>query len=312
MEQQAQNATYTLDDHWLYTRIFAYNKARDRCLEAWITRHQDLAAKLNAGIKPTIGRSKNGEPKGLHAPHDGYVYEWLEGDATRRKTFMGGQFLPIDKRDDAMFDTTEGRVGVQHRIPLDAPSEKLTQVKDVLESLRLEFLYQNLEFEHGNVRDGFSQKRFTFPYFKRGREWIDRNGLRQSYEYLCNVTDDVAEHIENFLMGEIYAARAAAAEQREQERQAAEPCPTGRINITGEVVSVKTQYDAFGPQFKMLVKDDRGFKVWGTIPKAIDPSAGCRVSFVAAVEPSGDDNKFGFYKRPSKAVLLDEAALAAS
>lgn len=309
MEQQAQNTTFTLDLDWLQARIIAYNEARNRMLVAWVTRHQQVAAKLNAGVKPTIGRSANGDIKGLHAPHDGYVYEWLEGDTAYRKTFMGGQFLPINKREADLFDTEEGRVGPRHRITRSAPLEKRQALHEALEQLSLRFREERVRKPiDERFQDGFLIDDLVFPYIVSGRQWMDRDGYPQHYEYLCNVTDDVAEHIDNFLMGEVYATREAAAKQREAEREAAEPCPTGRIVITGEVVSVKSQHGAYGPQFKMLVKDDRGFKVWGTIPNAIYPSAGCRVSFTASVEPSNDDNKFGFYKRPSKANILDEAA----
>ena len=78
--------------------------------------------------------------------------------------------------------------------------------------------------------------------------------------------------------------------------------------ITGEVLGTKTDYNAFGAVQKMLVKDDRGFKVWGTIPGSITAVKGCRVTFTAAIEPSKDDDRFGFYKRPTKAAILEEAA----
>ena len=53
----------------------------------------------------------------------------------------------------------------------------------------------------------------------------------------------------------------------------------------------------------MLVKDDSGFKVFGTVPSSISRvSKGDVVEFTATLEPSKDDPKFGFYKRPSKAV----------
>jgi len=49
-----------------------------------------------------------------------------------------------------------------------------------------------------------------------------------------------------------------------------------------------------------LVQDDRGFKVWGTS----QADKGDRVTFMARVEVSQDDPKFGFYKRPTKVQIL--------
>jgi hypothetical protein len=134
--------------------------------------------------------------------------------------------------------------------------------------------------------------------------------------------------------------------KREAERQAADPCPTGRVEITGEVISTKVQESQYGDQLKMLVKDDRGFKVWGSIPSSLQLvdmpfkqviesefveqvrkngheitweddgtwtttrivqrglEKGDRVTFTATVTPSNDDDKFGFYKRPSKAKMV--------
>lgn len=59
-----------------------------------------------------------------------------------------------------------------------------------------------------------------------------------------------------------------------------------------------------GSTYKMLVQDDRGFKVWGTVPGSIAADKGDEIKFVANVEASDDDPKFGFFKRPRKAVTL--------
>jgi hypothetical protein len=90
---------------------------------------------------------------------------------------------------------------------------------------------------------------------------------------------------------------------------AALDCPTGRVSITGKVLTTKEQESDFGTQYKMLVEDDRGFRVWGTIPSSIGcVERGARVTFVASVEQSPKDRIFGFYKRPSKASILEVAA----
>ena len=84
------------------------------------------------------------------------------------------------------------------------------------------------------------------------------------------------------------------------------PVPEGKgIQITGEVISVKIKYSQYGEQLKMLVEDDRGFRVWGSVPKKIsDVEKGNRVTFRASVERSLDDAGFGFYKRPTKAEII--------
>jgi hypothetical protein len=116
----------------------------------------------------------------------------------------------------------------------------------------------------------------------------------------------------------------ARAEKREVERnaewEAAADCPEGRVEVTGVILSVDIRETAFGSQWKMLVRDDSGFKVWGSIPQKLKEQTetflnhqffdgtdlkGKRVSFIAAITPSKDDQKFGFLKRPTKAKLED-------
>lgn len=108
-----------------------------------------------------------------------------------------------------------------------------------------------------------------------------------------------------------------AREREERDARMPEPAPVieGRIEIEGEVLSAKLQEGYYGDEYKWLVVDDRGFKVWGTIPSAIfDENVtladlrGRRVSFTAAVEKSKNDDCFGFYKRPTRASLEGAAA----
>jgi hypothetical protein len=100
-------------------------------------------------------------------------------------------------------------------------------------------------------------------------------------------------------------------EWKAKEAANAVDVPEGRIEITGEVVSIKHQDGDYGVATKLLVKDDRGFKVWGSAPKSIDDTfshtptlvKGARVKLTATVTQS-DDKGFGFYKRPAKAEII--------
>lgn len=100
---------------------------------------------------------------------------------------------------------------------------------------------------------------------------------------------------------------AERAAQRAAEALTASPVVAGRIEILGEVQSVKLRSNAYGERLVMVVRDERGFKVWGTVPASLDPVKGSRVAFTATVEASETDPTFGFFKRPSKAVPLAEA-----
>lgn len=90
--------------------------------------------------------------------------------------------------------------------------------------------------------------------------------------------------------------------QRKAEADQAGPVPTGRVRMQGVVIMVK-EYDK--PQFhyhdsdtvtKILVKLENGSKVMGVRFSNVDK--GEKVDFVATVEASKNDVKFGFFKRP--------------
>lgn len=121
-------------------------------------------------------------------------------------------------------------------------------------------------------------------------------------------------------------------EEERAKKKAEEPDPSPvpvteeRIQITGKILSVKWKpgYMPGEEVAKMLVLDDRGFKVWGTRPESLLVRAdndegfieqngfmhrpagkGDRVTFQAKVTVSNDDETFGFFKRPTKAEVID-------
>ena len=118
---------------------------------------------------------------------------------------------------------------------------------------------------------------------------------------------------------ETTAERAAreARHQAEADRRAnAQPVPTGKHTVEGVVISTRIQENHFsrngGITLKMVVLDNRGFKIWSTLPATITPAGavedlvGSRVRYTATLKPSPDDNTFGSAKRPTKATVLDD------
>lgn len=104
----------------------------------------------------------------------------------------------------------------------------------------------------------------------------------------------------------------ACGDWAEAVRRADQPCAPvvcGKgVTVEGEVLSTKTVDGDYGVTFKMLVLDARGFKVWSTIPAAIDVERGDVVRFVANVDVSRDDPCFGFASRPRRAEVLTAVA----
>jgi hypothetical protein len=103
------------------------------------------------------------------------------------------------------------------------------------------------------------------------------------------------------LIGQI-ERRAEIAAQREAEAAAALPIPSfaGRVTVEGVIVSRKIVEGFYGDAIKIVVKADDGWRVYGTEPSSVEAKVGDRIRFDAAITVSGDDPKFGFFKRPTK------------
>ena len=126
-------------------------------------------------------------------------------------------------------------------------------------------------------------------------------------DFLRNLVSQIPQRVEK---------RKALEEKIKTEKENAAPCPEGRVTVVGEVVSVKWQDTIYGSTRKMLVKSEEGFTIWGTVPSNVKvpmvlgedgPSGiekGDKIQFSAKLSPSEDDNKFGFFSRPTKAEIL--------
>jgi hypothetical protein len=135
----------------------------------------------------------------------------------------------------------------------------------------------------------------------------------------------------------------AAREAAEANRKPV-PVTDKRLTVVGTIVSARYQESGwvngfFKPEaVKIVVEHTDGWKVWGTLPSDLadglpveygEPTwqngamlhtgrginteglKGKRIQFDARVTPSDKDCKFGFFKRPTKASLLDAAPVAA-
>jgi hypothetical protein len=119
----------------------------------------------------------------------------------------------------------------------------------------------------------------------------------------------------------MFKEQAQAVETERKERLVAEraardaaradlPVFNGRVTIQGTVISIKGVDGSFGFTFKMLVEHETGWKVWGTIPAALNQlqlNQGDVVRFDAKIQKSDRDAKFGFFSRATKAVRISEA-----
>ena len=148
--------------------------------------------------------------------------------------------------------------------------------------------------------------------------YINHNGLeiqkeeRTTHDIITRIVKfhnkDITDKQANYLriLLERIGNRANILAQRAKEREQAENCPSGRVELTGVILKVSTRAGRFGVEYKMLLKTDKGFLVWGTQPSSIGTAQkGARVKLTAQVKPSDKDTKFGFYKRPTCAVVIE-------
>jgi hypothetical protein len=260
-------------------RIAEYRAKADAARAAYYQRIEKFCATHNNGVKPTWDAQGRG-----HAPHDDYVYSWAEGDAIYTESYPAGAYLPFDKELHPSIQTRG--VGVSSRF--EGNGQRITYVDlDVVDALIEALASDDIEIFHGKV------------FYSEGEK---------CHMYVKTKAAGVFDLIEDFIM----APRRAAQEVRKAEQAAihaaAEPCPAGRVEISGIVLTTKWQESAYGSTLKMLVQDDRGFKVWGSVPSNLYDVKGRSVSFSATIQPSEDDDKFGFFKRPTKAKFNEEEA----
>lgn len=97
------------------------------------------------------------------------------------------------------------------------------------------------------------------------------------------------------------------AEKAERDSKPIVPVSAGQgVTIKGKIISTKWQASQYGETLKMLVEDDQGFRVFGSVPGSlmVEDLPGRRVSFIANVTKSDRDETFGFFKRPRKAMFI--------
>lgn len=81
------------------------------------------------------------------------------------------------------------------------------------------------------------------------------------------------------------------------------PAPSGRVVVTGKVLTAQWRETDFGSTLKLLLQVPEAggaWKLWVTCPsKLAHPEKGDEVTLRATVEPSSDDPAFAFGKRPT-------------
>ena len=85
------------------------------------------------------------------------------------------------------------------------------------------------------------------------------------------------------------------------------PSTEERVEFSGKILNTKYQENQFGGSLKMLFQDERGFKLWGSVPnKLLEQNLpNLKIKFIASVQVSRNDKSFGYFKRPTKIEIID-------
>ena len=75
--------------------------------------------------------------------------------------------------------------------------------------------------------------------------------------------------------------------------------PSGRVTVTGTILTTKTVHGDYGSTEKMLLGLPNGARVWLTLPGKARAGRGDTITVTATFEVSRDDKSFGFGKRPT-------------
>lgn len=173
------------------------------------------------------------------------------------------------------------RIGI-----LNKASFRLKYIKDY--ASRMEVHNQKVIAKHEFLlaHPGLEQKLFTDHHIISDinhRLYINGNLSDAQINLVDKILEQIAE---------------AARKKAEEESLPKTICPEGKIEISGIILGFKNQQNEFGTSLKMIVRDNRGFKVYGTTPSSYDGQKGDTITFTATVSRSKDDEFFGFFKRP--------------
>ena len=176
-------------------------------------------------------------------------------------------------------------------------------------------------FEFKQLREDAKAKAAATRSMERKNTALKENpGLADGYDSTNSFVQDVMRRFDR--KGEITERQLAAvlkvierdAERAERQAQwateaeLAADAPTGKVTVTGEILSLKSQETMYGSTLKMIVKTEDGWKLWVTVPTSImgtdEGLLNKTVTLTATVTPSDRDPKFAFGKRPTKARLV--------
>lgn len=213
----------------------------------------------------------------------------------------------LDMGDLEMFRTF--RKNVHDALARKAGNAK---AKAMLECENLSRVWEIFESEF-KVIESVQERRNNYNVHNSPLTFDEKVSIQKEgkYDKICSIVNTVIRYGEisdnqlNYLKSlvEQFDNADKVIENAQKEREQSEDCPNGdKVQITGIVLKKELSENAYGCRIVMTVKDNKGFTVWGTVPTSLNGvEKGDKVEFLANVQQSNRDSKFGFFKRPTKA-----------
>ena len=202
-----------------------------------------------------------------HSPCDGYY------DSVSDKFYAAGEFLPMPEvESDCFSGACYPKTVFKDRVILSGKA--LDSVKSL-----------------SNV-DGVT--------LSTGKEFV-KDGIKSAYLYINS-------HSKGHLKAIIdWAKNAVEEEKPEQPVIGKGEIEPGKQTVKATVIAIKLVESDFGVSMKLFAELENKATVYGTLPAALaNCDRGDKIEFTATFEQANDDKTHAFYKRPSKAKVINE------
>lgn len=226
----------------------------------------------------------------FHAPCDGYM------DYDSGFEYLKGQFIPMPEvffnGDETIYHEYRGyKDGRQQHY-----SESLKCSGDMLDFINSD------EFKELQLCD-----------VRKSRTWI-YNGVENCYVEFGTFSKKLSNDIRRVMLE--WSNHNTRIEDENKQKVLEERAklkgiaPESKQTIRGVVLSSKITEGYYGFEHKMMVELENKSTVYGSVPKAIcDVEAGDEIEFSANFEHSKSDKTHSFYKRPTKAKIINPKSL---
>jgi len=230
---------------------------------------------VNNNVGPTVGTDGS-----LHAPFDGYHWDGKE--------YQGGSYLHIPADVRELMNEMKGIMFGTRTTTKYVPTVKIRGNVE---------LYKKISDELIRLREETGLGLYEFSH---GQTWDDG----ECYLYAKSTHPVIIKALQEYANE---ANRLAFEEAKKNKGDA----PEGRLTISGKVIKISDPdpdpYNLY-PSFKMLVVLENKSTVFGSLPKGCrEAEVGDFVEFTATFTRANGDSTHAWFKRPSKAKILQIA-----